>query len=153
MLSAKGYNHIGDIDVVGKIIWAPIERQDKTKGEQIMARYDLDSLKFIDFFVVPQHHNAFVTIDPDSTFYSADQFDDDTLLRYKFVDKTFRMLRHIKLSRRIDHIQGGDIAEGALWLSTDDDHNGLYRVDLTSGAVEDLGSMGHSDGDVYKRQQ
>ena len=51
------------------------------------------------------------------------------------------------MSQEIDRIQGGDIADGALWLSTDDDHNGVYRVDLRTGRVTDLGSAGHTDGE------
>jgi hypothetical protein len=33
------------------------------------------------------------------------------------------------------------------WVSTDDDHDGIYRVDLATGAAQDVGSMGHIDGE------
>ncbi len=37
---AKGFDHIGDIDVVGKYIYAPFEEPDYSKGHQATARYD-----------------------------------------------------------------------------------------------------------------
>src|SRR6478672_9821635 len=45
---AKGFNHIGDIDVVGKFIYAPFEEPDYSKGEQATARYDRETLRFVD---------------------------------------------------------------------------------------------------------
>lgn len=148
VLSSQGYNHVGDIDVTADgCLWAPIEQSDKSKGEQVMARYDAGTLKFVDSFTVPQHHNSFVTVEHDGTLYSTDQFDDDHLLRYKLVDGQLHSLAPLRMNRKVDHIQGGDIADGAIWLSTDDDHNGFYRVDLNTGLVQDLGSTGHADGE------
>jgi hypothetical protein len=34
-----------------------------------------------------------------------------------------------------------------VWLSTSDDHNGLYRVSLRTGRVDAIGSMGHPGGE------
>ena len=48
------------------------------------------------------------------------------------------------MDRTIERIQGGDIADGAMWLATDDDENGVYRVDLETGEVTMLASMGHT---------
>lgn len=148
-LAAQGYFHIGDIDVDAEqhYLWAPIERQDKTHAQQIIARYDATTLKFVDSFTVPQHHSSFVTLDTAGVLYSADWFDDDTIVRYKLVSGKLSPLEPLKMSHKIVHIQGGDIADGALWLSTDDKNKGLYRVDLKSGDVQDLGSMGYLDGE------
>ena len=44
-------------------------------------------------------------------------------------------------------MQGADIRDGAVWLSTDDATDGVYRVDLASGKVSPLGSIGHVDGE------
>jgi hypothetical protein len=51
------------------------------------------------------------------------------------------------MSRFVDRVQGGDVVGGAVWLSTDDDANGLYRVALPGGRVDALGSAGHVDGE------
>ena len=44
-------------------------------------------------------------------------------------------------------MQGGDIGDGALWLSTDDERNGLYKVDLATGRTTFIGTMGHNEGE------
>ena len=47
----------------------------------------------------------------------------------------------------VDKVQGADVADGAVWLSTSDDANGLFRVDLKTGLVDALGSAGHVPGE------
>ena len=42
---AKGFNHIGDIDVVGRYVYAPLEQPDYEKGQQATARFDRDTLR------------------------------------------------------------------------------------------------------------
>ena len=145
-LAAQGYDHLGDPDVADGLIWVPVERGDKSEAEQVTARYDEGTLEFVDAVVVAQHHNAFVGVD-DGVAYSADEFSDDTIVRYRVEGGKAVALEPLALSQTVDRIQGGDVADGALWLSTDDDHNGVYRVDLATGAVQDLGSAGHIDGE------
>ena len=145
-LAAQGYDHLGDPDVADGLIWVPVERADKDSGEQVTARYDEDTFEFVDSVVVAQHHNAFIGVD-DGVAYSADEFSDDQILRYRIEDGRAVALDPLSLSRTVERIQGGDVADGALWLSTDDDHNGVYRVDLATGEVQDLGTAGHVDGE------
>ncbi|MGN6695210.1 MAG: hypothetical protein ACTHN0_13630 [Aquihabitans sp.] len=146
-LAAQGYDHLGDPDVADGLIWVPVERDDKDSGQQVTARYDEDTLAFVDSVVVPQHHNAFIGLNGDGVAYSADEFSDDAIVRYRIVDGKAEAMDPLPLSRTVERIQGGDVADGALWLSTDDDHNGVYRVDLETGDVQDLGSSGHVDGE------
>ena len=47
----------------------------------------------------------------------------------------------------VDRVQGADLSRGAAWLSTDDTIDGVYRVDLRTGAVQPLGSIGRVDGE------
>lgn len=145
-LVAQGYNHIGDIDIADGVLWAPIEKDDKASGRQVMARFDPDTFAFLGAEEVPQHHASFAAADA-GILYSTDYFDDDTILRYRWDGQRLEPLAPLKMTRTVGHIQGADVADGALWLSTDDDHDGVYRVDLTTGAVTDLGSMGHTDGE------
>ena len=44
----QGYDHIGDVDVVGDVIYAPFEQPDYTKGSQVTARYDAPTRQAID---------------------------------------------------------------------------------------------------------
>lgn len=144
---AKGYNHVGDVDIVDGVIYAPVEQPDMKVGRQAMFRYKASTLEFLDGVEVAQHHASFVSVDPQSMIaYSTDYFDDEALLRYD-VAKNWAVLPPLKLDRKIGHIQGGDVGDGAFWISTDDDHDGLYRVDLQTGHVQDIGSMGHADGE------
>jgi hypothetical protein len=143
----KGYGHIGDIDVVGNTIYAPFEQSDFELGQQVTARYDLKKLRFIDAVVLPQHENSFVTIDPATmTAYSFDRFGGDAFLRYD-VRAGWKPLPPLPMSRFVDKVQGADISGGAIWLSTSDPTNELFRVDLETGAVDDLGSAGHVGGE------
>ena len=82
-LRVRGYNHVGDIDVVGKYVYAPLEQSNFEKGEQVTARYDVKTLKLVDSVTLAQHENSFVTVDPKTmTAYSMDRFGGDALLRY-----------------------------------------------------------------------
>jgi hypothetical protein len=144
---AQGYSHIGDIDVVGDVVYAPFEQPDYEQGRQVTARYDAASLQFIDAVVLPQHENSFVAVDASTmTAYSMDRFDGDTLLRYD-IAAGWKPLAALQLSELLHHTQGASIADGALWLSTSDEKNRLYRIDLATGHVDLLGEHGHPGGE------
>lgn len=144
---AQGFDHIGDIDVVDGIIYAPLEQGDYDAMRQAMVRYDAATLAFIDLVEVPQSHNAWVTVDPETNIaYSMSGFTDDEVLRYDVADG-WKPLAPIALDRTVERVQGGDVARGYLWLSTDDATNGVFRVDLASGAVVPLGTAGQIDGE------
>jgi len=145
--AARGFNHIGDIDVVGRYVYAPYEQPEYERGEQAIARYDVKTLAFVDAVTVPQHEASFITVDPKTMIaYSMDRFGGDALLRYD-VRKGWKPLKPVRMSQFVDRVQGGDVADGAVWLSTDDPGKGLYRVALPSGRVDALGSAGHLDGE------
>jgi len=145
--AARGYDHIGDVDVVGRYVYAPYEQPDYERGEQAIARYDAKTLAFVDAVTVPQHEASFVTVDPKTMIaYSMDRFGGDALLRYD-VRKHWKPLAPVRMSQFVDRVQGGDVAGGTMWLSTDDDGNTLYRVTLPGGRVESLGNAGHVDGE------
>jgi hypothetical protein len=166
-LTAKGYNHVGDIDVVGKFIYAPLEQDDYELGEQITARYSVKTLKFIDSVTLAQHENSFVTVDPKTMIaYSFDHFGGQQLFRYD-VKKHWAPLDPIDMSLFVDKVQGADVLGGVAYLSTCgppaspgvgvgaepldgcalNSTNEMYRVDLETGEVVDLGSAGHVPGE------
>ena len=142
-LRLAGYDHVGDIDVVGGVVYAPFEQPDYSLGHQATGRYDATTLAFIDAVQLPQHENSFVTVDPSTmTAYSMDHFDGDTLLRYD-VSSGWTALPPLPLTMVLHHTQGADIADGAVWISTSDDSNGVYRVDLQTGETTSVGTLGH----------
>jgi hypothetical protein len=143
----KGFNHVGDPDVAGKFLYAPLEQPQYERGDQAMARYNPKSLKLVDIVAVQQHEASFVTVDPKTMIaYSMDNFGGDALLRYD-LRKDWAPLPPLTMTRFIDKVQGADVADGAVWLSPSDPTNGLYRVDLKTGQVDDLGSAGHVGGE------
>ena len=144
--AARGFDHVGDPDVYGDYLYAPLEQPDYEKGEQAVAWFDPETLEFVDAMTVAQHENSFLTIDDDGVAYTTDNFDDDTVLRYD-VEDDWKPLEPLKLDQLVQRIQGADAGAGALWLSTDDAQNAIYRVDLDSGAVALVASMGHLDGE------
>ncbi len=132
----QGYVHVGDIDVVGNVLYAPFEQPDYTQSHQVTARYDARTLKFLDAVELAQHENSFVAVDPATRVaYSMDHFDGDELLRYDVAHK-WKSLRPLKLSMLLEHTQGASIADGAIWISTSDAHNDIYRVNLKTGHVD-----------------
>jgi hypothetical protein len=140
---SEGYNHVGDGDVVDGIYYVPFEQPDYDLGHQVTARYDATTLAFIDAVELPQHENSFLTVDPDTmTAYTMDHFDGDTLLRYD-VDNGWQPLPPLKLPMLLHSTQGADVADGAVWISTSDPHNDVYRVDIATGATTLAGSLGH----------
>jgi hypothetical protein len=143
----KGFNHVGDPDVAGKFLYAPLEQPQYERGDQAMARYDATSLKLVDIVPVQQHEASFVTVDPKTMIaYSMDRFGGDALLRYD-LRKHWALLPPLAMSRFVDKVQGADIADGAVWLSTSDPENSLFRVDLATGDTAFLGSAGHIGGE------
>src|SRR6266576_2733266 len=77
--AAKGYNHVGDVDVAGGVLYAPFEQPDFNAGHQATARYDPATLQFIDAVELPQHENSFVAVDGASmSAYTMDHFDGDS---------------------------------------------------------------------------
>lgn len=140
---SQGYDHVGDLDAEGGVLYVPFEQPNYDLGHQVTARYDPTTLTFIDAVELPQHENSFVTVDPSTmTAYSMDRFDGDTLLRYD-VQGGWKPLAPLKLTMNLVHTQGADVADGAVWISTSDDHNGVYRVDLTTGDTTSVGTLGH----------
>jgi hypothetical protein len=144
---ARGFDHIGDIDVEHGVLYAALEQPDYSLGRQAMLTYDVHTLAYIGGNDVAQHHNSFVTVDPVRMIaYSMDMFGGNALLRYD-LRHAWRPLPPLPMSATVDRVQGADLTPGAAWLSTDDAIDGVYRVDLRTGVVQALGSIGHVDGE------
>jgi hypothetical protein len=144
---ARGFDHLGDIDVVDDVIYAPLEQPDYDRGEQAMLTYDAASFDYLGGVDVRQHHNSFVTVDEATGIaYTMDYFGGKALLRYD-TTRDWRPLDPLPMSIAVDRVQGGDVRDGAVWLSTDDETDGVYRVDLDDGTVQSLGSIGRVEGE------
>jgi hypothetical protein len=146
-LTARAFNHVGDPDVVGNCIYAPLEEPNYNLGQQVTARYDATTLHFVDSVTLPQHENSFVALDPATGIaYTMDHFSGSALLRYDVLH-AWAPMPPLTLSKYLYKVQGAAVGAGAVWLSTADTDNPMYRVDLATGQVTDLGSAGHEGGE------
>jgi len=144
---ARGFDHIGDIDAENGVLYIPLEQPDYELGEQAMLTYDAATLQYLDGVEVAQHENSFVTVDSSTQIaYTLDRFGGEALLRYDVADG-WKLLDPLPMSMFVDRVQGADVYDGAVWLSTDDKTDGVYRVDLETGEVQALGSIGRIDGE------
>jgi len=95
---ARGFNHIGDIDVENGVLYAPLEQPDYERGQQATLTYDASTFAYRSGVDVAQHENSFVTVDPATGIaYSMDRFGGDALLRYDVGDR-WRPLAPLRMS-------------------------------------------------------
>jgi len=80
------------------------------------------------------------------TAYSMSGFGVNTILRYD-IEEGWASLEPLLLGTFVDRVQGGDLWDGYLWLATDNDIDGLYRVDLETGEVVLVGALARVDGE------
>lgn len=144
---ARGFDHIGDIDVEGGVVYAPLEQPNNNLAHQAMLMYDAKTLAYKAGVDIAQREASFVTVNAVTGIaYSMNSFGGSSLLRYD-VRHSWRRLAPLRMSHFVDRVQGADIRAGAAWLSTDDATDEIYRVDLGTGKVQALGSIGHVDGE------
>ena len=144
---ARGFDHIGDIDVEGGVVYAPLEQPNYALAHQAMLMYDARTLAYKAGVDVAQREASFVTVNAATGIaYSMNRFGGSSLLRYD-VRHGWHRLAPLRMSHFVDRVQGADIRAGAAWLSTDDATDNVYRVDLRTGKVQALGSIGHVDGE------
>lgn len=150
---AAGFDHIGDPDVHGGLLYVPIEQDDYARRSQLLARYDAETLALVDTVPIALEHAAWFAVATDGAgrriLWSTSDFTDvRTVQRFAVDDHDGNLrltpLADIALDRTLQRVQGGDVAaDGTLWLSTDDAGHRIFIVDPRTGHVTDAGSLGH----------
>ncbi|MPN43314.1 hypothetical protein SDC9_190873 [bioreactor metagenome] len=51
---------------------------------------------------------------------------------------TFEIVDKIELSEPVHKIQGGEVFDGKLYVATNNDHQSIYRINISDGQVEKL---------------
>lgn len=136
-LQDLGSNHIGDIDWWDGTLYLPIE-DGSDYLNPVIARYDPDTLTVRDTFPLSgtllTEGVPWVAVDgPRSKLYVAEWDPTPELHVYDLATVTYE--RSIPLGTVMHRIQGAKVFEGSLYLSTDDDVKGIYKVNLDTGAV------------------
>lgn len=131
-LYKEGYDHIGDIDVEGGVVYAPLE--DKDYSKPLVVLYDADTLKLIGTIgPLEQRHMPWCAVDPgNGLIYSSEFSDVNEIYVYNMKGEKVRVIR---LNATLQRVQGGDLEGKYLYLTTDDGGDWIYRVNIESGEV------------------
>lgn len=140
-LRLQGSNHIGGIDYLNGVLYAPIEDGDKYQHPYVVL-FDAQTL-------VPtgQQYQLPVELQPDGVpwlaideangvIYSAPWNPVFALNVYDL--HTLAFLRQIPLDVTIGRIQGAKVRDGKLYAATDDATMTVYSIDLSDGYVTPL---------------
>ena len=154
LLALAGSNHIGDIDVYGGTLYAPIEDGSGYLHPKLV-KFDT-MLNAGTTYDIPQNLQTkgvpWVAVDgPRSLIYFA-EWDPTTQLNL-FSLSNAAYLRSLQLTPpsgvTLGRIQGAKVFEGALYLNTDDATKTVYKLNLETGTVLKLfalGPIGENEG-------
>ena len=158
-----GGNHIGDIDVRGGLLYAPIEEGGFNVGvgtlnnpahqNSFIALYDAKTLAYTGKkYLLPHDLQTdgvpWVAADPSSGDLYTDEWNNphDRLNVY---DSELKFQRFLNLSYgpelgvgfRLSRIQGAKISDHTMYASRDDDAKTVFSIDLLTGQVKKLFSL------------
>jgi hypothetical protein len=135
---ASGSNHIGDIDVFGGTLYAPLEDGSAYEHPTIVL-FDAQTLdpkgpRFELPATLLTKGVPWIAVDgPRGVAYVAEWDPTPSILVFDLA--TFTHQRSIPLSTTLGRIQGAKVLDGALYASSDDDDKTLYKIDLDTGIV------------------
>lgn len=138
-LMNKGYNHLGDgCCYNGKLY---IGCEDKNFENPAVMIYDAETLKFIESKVIPAEckgdgHLSWCTVNDDVLYFSSFSF--VTEIKMLDINDNCSYIGSISIDKMIHSIQGGDIVDGTLYLSSDDGERfkPTYAIDLATGKTD-----------------
>jgi hypothetical protein len=159
----NGFSHIGDIDIAGGKLYAPIEDEDN-RTKPFIAVFDPKTLSYTgEKHLLPveklPHGVPWVAVDaPRAVFYALNWGSQDLQV---FDLKTFAFLRTVPLKdagapgRPIARVQGGKARGGRLYLASDSDEAApgpgalkrkrLYEADPVTGTAREIAHLDEPD--------
>lgn len=151
-LAAQGGDHIGDVDISGGKVYAPIEdggkRPDGTRYRHPMiALFDAKTLQYTgEAHELPQalHTEGVPWVAVDAArgvFYTAEW--NTTKVINVFDLRTFALRKTITLSQTLGRIQGAKVDDGQLYAFADLKNvpRPVYKIDLDTGHVVTVASV------------
>lgn len=147
-LSAQGYDHIGDIDTAGGIIYASLDDSQTTPSysQPAVALYDANTLQYTGryFKLNPPDgtHDiaSWIAVDASAGLAYGMAYNNATEMAvYNLSD--FSFVRYVQLGQSLDQVQGGKIFGDWMYMSSNDDSRSVYRVSLLDGSVQTLFSV------------
>lgn len=155
-IADQGGDHIGDIAQYAGKLYAPIE--DKDYAHPWVCEYSAATLDHTGVcHALPvnasgQTHASWIAVDPAKGLAYTTDFDGVSTLRVLRLSD-FSLVRTVPLSATLDDVQGGDLYEGQLYLTSNDGDKSVNRVDPVSGQVtrefeQDLDLVSEAEGVV-----
>lgn len=132
-LKDKGYNHIGDIDITGEVIYGGIEPKDK-KNPGVLAKWSTKDLSLISYTVTNQDGMPWVAVNPSTRkLYSAVWNAEKNLTVYDM--DTFAFQGYLTVEAGLPReIQGGAFYQNDLYLSTNGNCS-VWRLKIETGEL------------------
>ena len=152
-----GTNHVGDIEVVNGVVYAPVESYTSISvfSSQRIARFSAETLSYIDSVSVSAqgHEVSSIAYCPtDGYLYVSSYADGSKLWRYNL--STLSYVSSLSLSSTISQVQGVTWWKEAFWITSGYNKN-TYRVEYggnvrdsvytASGSDDDYEGIGHTD--------
>jgi hypothetical protein len=138
-IAKLGGNHIGDIDVNGGLLYAPIENGPDYTSSYIVT-YDAQTLVPTgNRYLLPQplltKGVPWVAVDgPRQRVYAAEWEPTERIQIFDLAND-LASVGALELDTVIGRIQGAKVLDGNLYASSDDDDKTIYEIDLDTGTV------------------
>ncbi len=137
-----GSDHVGGISYYDGKIYAAVENE--AEDLPLVITYDAENLEIVDIYRLPNKRLPdgipWCCVDGENGYLYCSQFNEvKEILAFDL--ETMKYSHRIKLSKQVVRIQGGEVYDGILYLSSDIENSNddkIITVDVESGAVEEL---------------
>lgn len=140
-VNAHDSDHIGGISYYDGKIYAAVENE--AEDFSLVITYDTETLQPVDSYKMPNEYLPdgipWCAVDADNGYLYCSPFNDvDYIVACDL--ETMEFSHIIELSETVYRIQGGEVYEGVLYLSNDDESNSdkILTVDISTGEVKRL---------------
>ncbi len=138
-LMNKGYSHLGDgCCYKGKLY---IGCEDRNFENPAVMIYDAETLEFIESKIIPAEckgdgHLPWCTVCDDVLYFCSFSFVEE--IKMLDINDNCSYIGSIPIDTMLHCVQGGDIVDGILYLSSDDgeQYKPTYKIDLATGKTE-----------------
>jgi hypothetical protein len=141
-LKRVGENHVGDIDLVGNFIFAPIEDGPKYQ-RPFVGVYTADTLELVKLMEIPRDWLPdgipWLTVDLYHQLLITAQYHQTTRINL-YNMRTGAAVKQIPMSMKLDSIQGGKYFNNHLYMTANDPDGGhaVYDMSLWTGEVHKI---------------
>ena len=137
-----GHDHVGGIGYYDGKIYAAVENEAEDKP--LVITYDANTLELVDVFELPADNLPdgipWCCVDGENGYLYCSQFNEvNEILAFDL--ETMEYSHSIELSEQVVRIQGGEVYDGVLYLSSDianSNDDKIMTVDVATGLVKDF---------------